>query len=66
MTIPRIVRAVSTGKLHRSYDGANVTRCNGSGQIRFPRIIDATAREIERASNERFCRKCFPHINVGA
>ena len=60
MTI-RTVRAASTGKYHRSYEGANITFCNASGQIRIPRLITATEREIERASADSFCRKCFPN-----
>ena len=57
----RIVRAVSTGKYHRSYVGANITSCNASGQRRTPRIATATERELERAGAESFCRKCFPN-----
>jgi hypothetical protein len=57
----RIVRAVSTGKYHRSYVGANITSCNASGQRRIPRIATATERELERAGTEAFCRKCFPN-----
>ena len=47
------VRSVSTGKYHRSYEGANLTFCNASGQIRIPRLITATERELERASADK-------------
>jgi hypothetical protein len=66
MTTIRIVRSASTGKYHRSYDGANITFCNGSGQIRVPRLVAATPRDTERAAAESFCRKCFPAGKPGA
>ena len=57
----RIVRSATTGKYHYSYVGANVIDCNYSGQVRLPRIITATERELERAIPASFCRKCFPN-----
>ncbi len=57
----RIVRSATTGKYHRSDEGANITYCNASGQRRIPRLITAAERDIARATPESFCRKCFPN-----
>ena len=66
MATIRIVRSASTGKYHRSYEGANITSCNASGQVRIPRLVTATERELERARADSFCRKCFPNGAPGS
>ena len=60
-TTRRTVRSASTGKYHRSYVGANITYCNASGQRRIPRLSTATESELARASDDSFCKKCFPN-----
>lgn len=55
-----IGRSAMTGKYHKAVN-ENITACNYSGQRRSSRTRKATETEIEKASPEMFCKKCFPN-----
>lgn len=52
-----IVTRSRTGTYHRSYERSNSAFCNG----RSMSVTPARAADIERASPESFCSKCFPN-----
>ena len=55
-----IVRQGSTGTYHRGFANCpGITLCNHSGQRRRMWTRPAKPEEIERASGQSFCRKCF-------
>jgi hypothetical protein len=56
-----IARSQTTGKYHFAMS-ANASECHSGGSSRkSPRLRAATEIEIGKASEESFCKKCFPN-----